>query len=66
MTHGFDDEGRQYDKNGDLVDWWQPETKNKYLEKTDCIVTEYGNYTAEEVGLKVRIIILKRFCFTYR
>lgn len=53
ITHGFDDQGRQFDKDGNLVDWWYPETKKQYLEKASCIIQQYGNYTAEEVGLKL-------------
>lgn len=54
ITHGFDDQGRQFDKEGNLVDWWAEETKKRYLEKASCIIKQYGNYTAQEVGLKVR------------
>lgn len=53
ITHGFDDQGRQYDTDGNLVDWWEPETKKKFLVKTNCIIEQYGNYTAEEVGVNV-------------
>lgn len=53
ITHGFDDQGRQFDKNGNLVDWWQSETKERYLEKAQCIVYQYGNYTVEDVGLNL-------------
>lgn len=53
ITHGFDDQGRQFDKEGNLVDWWEPETKEKYLEKAECIISQYGNYSVEEVNLKL-------------
>ena len=33
ITHGFDDVGSKFDGDGNLVDWWQPETKEKYLER---------------------------------
>lgn len=56
ITHGFDDQGRQFDKEGNLVDWWAEETKKRYLEKALCIIKQYGNYTAQEVGLKVRAL----------
>jgi predicted metalloendopeptidase len=47
-------QGRQFDKNGNLVDWWvESQTKERYLEKAKCIIDQYGNYTATEVGLKV-------------
>jgi len=47
ITHGFDDEGSQTDGLGNLVDWWEPETKKKYLEKAQCIIDQYGNYTVQ-------------------
>jgi predicted metalloendopeptidase len=50
ITHGFDDEGSQTDGEGNLVDWWEPETKQKYLEKAQCIIDQYGNYTVEVDG----------------
>ena len=31
ITHGFDDQGRQFDEEGNLVDWWHPETKQRYF-----------------------------------
>jgi len=45
ITHGFDDQGRQFDEEGNLVDWWHPETKKRYLKKAQCIISQYGNYT---------------------
>ncbi|XP_034935732.1 neprilysin-2-like isoform X2 [Chelonus insularis] len=53
ITHGFDDQGRQFDKEGNLVDWWAPATKEKYLKKAECIIHQYGNYTVKEVGLNL-------------
>ena len=35
MTHGFDDEGRQYDELGNLKDWWKPEDGEAFLAKED-------------------------------
>ena len=46
LTHGFDDEGRQFDGNGNLEDWWTPEDGKKFDEKADCEVKEYGRFTA--------------------
>jgi putative endopeptidase len=46
LTHGFDDEGRQFDANGNLSDWWTPEDAKKFEEKADCEVKEYSGFTA--------------------
>ena len=51
ITHGFDDQGRQYDNVGNLQDWWDLETKNRFIGKTRCIIEQYGNYTASSVNL---------------
>lgn len=47
--------GRQFDLNGNLVDWWKSETKSRYLEKATCIIEQYGNYTEPTSMLKVRL-----------
>jgi putative endopeptidase len=44
LTHGFDDEGRRFDSNGNLSDWWTSEDGKKFEEKADCEVKEYGNF----------------------
>ena len=46
LTHGFDDEGRKFDGNGNLSDWWTAEDAKKFEERTDCLVEEYGSFTA--------------------
>ncbi len=45
LTHGFDDYGRQYDAEGNLRDWWTPEDKKAFVERADCEVKEYGDFT---------------------
>lgn len=44
FTHGFDDQGRQYDKNGNLKEWWTKSDAEKFGEKAKKVVTQYGNY----------------------
>ncbi len=44
MTHGFDDEGSQYDGKGNLREWYTPEDRKQFTAKTDCEVKEYGNF----------------------
>ncbi|KAK9888869.1 hypothetical protein WA026_001089 [Henosepilachna vigintioctopunctata] len=51
ITHGFDDQGRQFDKDGNLVDWWAPSTQKAFVEKAQCIIDQYGNFSVPEVKL---------------
>ena len=44
LTHGFDDQGRQYDKDGNLKDWWSKEDADKFKAITDKIVAQYSKY----------------------
>ncbi|XP_032593275.1 neprilysin-2 isoform X3 [Drosophila grimshawi] len=53
ITHGFDDQGRQFDVKGNLRDWWQPDTHKAYLKKAQCIIEQYGNYTDRLTGLNL-------------
>lgn len=45
MTHGFDDQGRQYDKDGNLKDWWTKEDAEKFKKRADVVVGQYSGYT---------------------
>jgi putative endopeptidase len=44
MTHGFDDEGRKFDKNGNLTDWWTPEDSKRFDEKTKVLADQYDSF----------------------
>lgn len=44
MTHGFDDQGRQYDKFGNLNDWWTADDAKNFEAHTKVIVDQYNNY----------------------
>ena len=44
MTHGFDDEGSQFDAHGNLKDWFTAEDRAKFDKMTSCEVNEYGNF----------------------
>jgi endothelin-converting enzyme/putative endopeptidase len=45
LTHGFDDQGRQFDAQGNLKDWWTKEDAAAFTKRTDCIVDQYAQYT---------------------
>ncbi|XP_071110115.1 neprilysin-like isoform X1 [Haliotis cracherodii] len=53
ITHGFDDRGRQYDKNGNLVQWWSDDAIDKFKVKADCIIDQYSQYTVPEADMKI-------------
>ncbi|XP_064816634.1 neprilysin-like [Oncorhynchus masou masou] len=45
ITHGFDDNGRNYDKDGDLKDWWTPSSTQNFVNLSKCIVDQYGSFS---------------------
>ncbi|CAH2090137.1 unnamed protein product [Euphydryas editha] len=50
ITHGFDNFGRLFDKNGNLLPWWTNETINSFVNKTQCFVDQYSSYIVPELG----------------
>ena len=44
MTHGFDDQGRQFDAQGNLNDWWTPESATHFKEHAAVIVRQFNGY----------------------
>ncbi|KAG9402768.1 hypothetical protein AC1031_006318 [Aphanomyces cochlioides] len=56
ITHGFDDEGRNFDGDGNMNPWWTDETSAKFVNKSQCIVDQYGSmkvvsdFTGEVLG----------------
>ena len=46
LTHGFDDEGRQFDAQGNLRDWWTPEDGKQFEQRASCISDQYSQYVA--------------------
>ena len=46
LTHGFDDEGRQFDADGNLKNWWSKEVLEKFEARTGCVEKEYGMFEA--------------------
>ena len=45
LTHGFDDEGRQFDAKGNLKDWWTKQDADDFVERAACVSTQYSQYT---------------------
>jgi putative endopeptidase len=44
LTHGFDDQGAQYDAVGNLTNWWEPSTEKQFKERTSCVINQYSKY----------------------
>lgn len=51
LTHGFDDQGSQFDAVGNMANWWQPETEKQFKQRTQCVIDQYSEYTV--AGTKV-------------
>ncbi len=48
MTHGFDDEGRQFDAQGNMKNWWTPDDQKKFEARGDCIVNQFSSFEVED------------------
>jgi putative endopeptidase len=46
LTHGFDDQGAQFDAGGNLVNWWKPEDAQRFAEKATCVAEQYATFEA--------------------
>ncbi|KAK4879933.1 hypothetical protein RN001_008079 [Aquatica leii] len=53
LTHGFDDQGKQLNSDGNLENWWAEETNTAFLRKAKCIIDQYSNYTLPEIGVNI-------------
>merc|ERR1711892_8313 len=49
ITHGFDDQGRQYDGTGSLSPWWSEDTIEAFSVQAQCFIDQYTNYTVPEL-----------------
>jgi putative endopeptidase len=45
LTHGFDDQGRQFDAQGNLRNWWTPEDAAEFEKRAECLIKEYSAFT---------------------
>jgi endothelin-converting enzyme/putative endopeptidase len=58
LTHGFDDEGRQFDAQGNLRDWWTAEDAREFEKRTSCIVDQYAQYTViDDIKINSRLTL---------
>jgi putative endopeptidase len=58
MTHGFDDQGAQFDAEGNLKNWWTPDDLKSFKSRTDCVVNQFSSYEAEPgLHLKGELVV---------
>ncbi len=58
LTHGFDDEGSQYDANGNLKNWWTPQDRQEFDERTRCVSGQYAQYVVvDEVHINSKLTL---------
>lgn len=58
LTHGFDDQGRQFDAKGDLRDWWTPVDAHEFEKRAQCVVDEYSSFKAvDNVNLNGKLTL---------
>ncbi|XP_076451188.1 neprilysin-1-like [Babylonia areolata] len=50
ITHGFDDKGRLYDIEGNLVQWWDNVTIEAFRQRAQCMVDQYSGFKLEQIG----------------
>jgi putative endopeptidase len=58
LTHGFDDQGSQYDAEGNLKDWWTKEDREKFDARTKCVDDQYSSYiTVDDVHVNGKLTL---------
>ncbi len=58
LTHGFDDQGRQFDADGNLRDWWTKQDNEEFKKRADCLANEYSKFSpVEGVNLNGRLTL---------
>jgi len=58
LTHGFDDEGSQFDAQGNLREWWTPQDRERFTKLEDCFVNEYDNFVViDDVHIKGKLTL---------
>ncbi len=58
LTHGFDDEGSQFDAQGNLKNWWTPQDRERFDKLEQCVVDEYDGFTVvDDVHIKGKLTL---------
>jgi putative endopeptidase len=51
MSHGFDDQGRKFDYQGNLKDWWTEADAKNYTERATCVEQQFSSFRVDEIGM---------------
>jgi putative endopeptidase len=57
MTHGFDDQGSQYDASGNMHKWWTPKDSANYNSRLGVLINQFDNYTIDSVHVQGKLTI---------
>jgi len=57
MTHGFDDQGRKFDAQGNMREWWTPEDLKNYEERSKCIEDQYNSYVYDGQHVNGKLVL---------
>jgi endothelin-converting enzyme/putative endopeptidase len=58
LTHGFDDQGRQFDAKGNLKDWWTKKDADEFIQRATCVSDQYSQYTVvDEVKINGKLTL---------
>ena len=57
ITHGYDDQGRKYDENGMMNDWWTESDSEKFTKNTDILVKQYGEYLVHDENVNGKLTL---------
>ncbi|MGQ3888157.1 M13 family metallopeptidase [Legionella sp. CNM-1927-20] len=57
ITHGFDDQGAQFDGHGNLKNWWSPKDWERFHQATQCIVKQYGGYKVDGLAIQGELVV---------
>lgn len=60
IVHGFDNIGKEFDRDGNLFNWWTSKATKSFKERAQCIVKMYNNYNVTEIGLNVSMYVYSK------
>jgi putative endopeptidase len=57
ITHGFDDEGRQFDKDGNLREWWTEQDRKNFTERAQCVNKQFSGYKVGDLNVNGDLVL---------